>query len=272
MSTLTKQSLAVVLFLFVGHFAATGVALAQDPGYALRFDGASDFVRLAETAFIMAPGWESTKTVSLWVKPTGAAYCNYPSPASCDVIFGDRPRWWGISRGVSQGVDRIWVWNVDGDVDAVGIEYALDEWIHVTLVHSDGILRAYRNGVLVGSVPSGATQQPSTGALPILHLGGMINNVTRNWTFAGDIDEVQIWNAARTPEQIARDMMEPLLVSEPDLAAYYRMSDGPGSLLLTDDSGHGWTGALTDGGLGVPPDGPILWVTSGAFNINLPIR
>ena len=79
-----------------------------------------------------------------------------------------------------------------------------------------------------------------------------------------EIDEVQIWNTARTAEEIGADMMGPLAGTEAGLAAYYRMTDGSGAL-VTDDSGHGWTGQLQDGGHGVPSDGPIQWVPSGAF-------
>ena len=213
---------------------------------------------------MMWSAWTTTKTVSLWLKPVGTPTCTFPDLAACDVIFGDRPRWWGISRGVINGQDRIWVWNYDGAERVIAIPYTVNEWVHIALVHGNGTLSAYRNGVLVGSIASGPTQQPSTGAFPILHFGGIINTASRNWTFQGDIDEVQIWNAARTASDIAKDMAGPLSGAETGLAAYYRMSDGSGTS-LTDDSGHGWTGTLQDGGGVGPPDGPILWVPSGAF-------
>lgn len=241
-----------------------------DPGQALRFDGTSDNVVLAKTSEMLATGWQSTKTVSLWVKPEGTPYCNAPSPASCDAIFGDRPRWWGISRGVLGGLDRIWVWNFDGAYQSIPVPYAVGEWLHLTMVHGGGVLSAYKNGVLVASLPSGATLQPANGALPTLQFGGIINNAARNWTFQGEIDELQLWNTARTAAQVAQDMAAPLTGAELGLAAYYRMSNGSGTV-LTDNSGHGWTGILTDGGIEVPPaNGPILWVPSGAFSVPPP--
>ncbi len=237
-------------------------------GYALQFDGTTDFVRLAETASIMASGWKDTKTVSLWVRPTGTATCTVPDVAQCDAIFGDRPRWWGISRGTIGGNDRIWVWNYDGSYDVVAVPYDANEWVHIALVHNGGTLAAYKNGFLVGSVPSGTTQQPDTGAQPVLHIGGVINNATRNWTFQGRIDEVRIWNAALDATTLQAWMFQELTTAHPnwsDLAAYYKMSNGSGAA-LTDDSGNGWTGVLEDGGSGVPADGPITWVLSGAFD------
>ena len=46
---------------------------AEGAGYALQFDGTTDLVELPETANVMGgSGWQTSKTVSLWVKPTGA--------------------------------------------------------------------------------------------------------------------------------------------------------------------------------------------------------
>jgi hypothetical protein len=271
----TKVGLVVlqIMVLLFGFWVTP--AYAEDAGYALAFDGTTDYVELAQTALMLGPGWEGTKTVNLWVKPTGAApVCGNAVPAFCDAIFGDRPRWWGIARGAINGVDRIWVWNYDGSAgssyDIIGIEYTAGEWVQISLVHGDGRLVAYKNGVEVGNVASGLTQQPSTGALPVLHLGGIINNATRNWTFEGEIDEVRLWGRALSVEEIQQDMNRELVGDEVGLAAYYRMSDGAG-LALTDDSLNDWNGTLKDGGVGVPGDGfPPAWVISGAFDSTEP--
>ena len=237
----------------------------------MRFDGNNDFVELAQTALILGPGWEEAKTVNLWVKPTGeTAVCANATPAWCDAIFGDRPRWWGISRGVMNGQDRIWVWNYDGSAgtsyDIIGIEYTAGEWVQISLVHGEGRLLAYKNGVEVGNIPSGLTQQPNTGARPVLHLGGVINNASRNWTYEGEIDEVRLWSRALSGEEMRADIYRELVGDELGLAAYYRMSDGAG-LVLTDDSVNDWNGTLKDGAVDVPPDGfPPAWVMSGAFD------
>ena len=127
------------------------------------------------------------------------------------------------------------------------------EWAHIALVHGGGVLSAYKNGAFVASVASGASAQ---GAGQTLQIGGVINNATKNWTFEGEVDEVQIWNLARTSTEILQDYNRSLTGTETGLAAYYRMSNGSGTI-LTDDSGHSWTGSLVDGGSGVPADGPI---------------
>lgn len=163
------------------------------------------------------------------------------------------------------------MWNYDASpgtpLDKIGVTYTPGEWIHITLVHQNGILKAYKNGLEAGSVASGPTIQPPSG--PWLQLGAVINNADRNWSFEGQIDEVRIWNIARTPGEVQQTLYTTIGGSEPGLAAYYQMSDGVG-LVLTDDSQFTWNGLLRDGlNTTVPPDGsPPQWVISTAFGGN----
>ena len=248
---------------------------AADAGYALRFDGTSDFIDLNQTGLIFPGGWQTTKSVSLWVKPAGESpQCYNDNPAWCDVIFGDRPTSWGIARGIINGQDRIWAWNFDASgngLDMVGIQYYPDEWVNVTLVHANGVLKIYRYGVLYGSIASGATQQADlSGETPRLNIGGAITTDLRNLTFEGDIDEVRVYSTELTAADIQAGLQDELNGDEPGLVAYYKMSDGSG-LSLTDDSGHGWTGTFKDGNIGVPGNGEFAqWVASDAFNFTIP--
>jgi hypothetical protein len=261
-------SISIVALILVS--SSILLARAEDAGWALQFDGSNDLVKLPSAPTIIGAGWENSKSVSLWVKPTGTAQdCESDDVALCDTIFGDKPRYWGITRGLSLGLDRIWVWNYDASetssTDSIGLTYTPGEWVYVTLVHDSGDLCAYKNSVLAGCVESGATQQSESGSIG-LYLGGMINDVTRNTTFEGEIDEVSIWNRALSPAEIAANMYASLVGDESGLMAYYRMSDGSGDT-LTDDSQYDWNGVLLDGDVDVPPDGePAVWVPSGAFD------
>jgi hypothetical protein len=148
--------------------------------------------------------------------------------------------------------------------------------VNVALVHSDGNLQAFKNGREVGSKPSGATYLgPET---PELYFGGYIFNSGDLGirTFAGQIDEVRIWNRALTATEIGTNMFIDLPLPQTGLMAYYKMSDGPtipetvppAPLTLTDDSGNGWSGTFLDGkaGAGYPGNGHYAqWVTSTAF-------
>jgi hypothetical protein len=254
------------LFVPVGKVLADGAA-----GYALSFDGVDDFVLLDETIAIIGPDWKSTKSVSLWVKPEGPVpSCGIGDVAWCDNIFGDRPRWWGISRGVVGGQDRIWVWNYgNGMYSKIGIPYTANEWVHIAAVHEGGMLKAYKNGLLVGSIASGATDSPFTGANPVLQIGAVINTADRNWSFQGQIDEVRVYNIGLSQTDIRNSLMGELAGNEPGLAAYYKMSNGSGTI-VTDNSIHDWNGTIKDNIASLSGNGQFAqWVSSGAFDTPL---
>ncbi len=195
-----------------------------EAGSAMSFDGADDYVFLGETNMIMGgTSWRDTKSVSLWIKPEGVSMaCSDPS--RCDAVFGDRPRWWGISRGIVNGEDRIWVWNFDGNTDYVGVKYSVNEWVQIALVHNGGLLSVYKNGQLGGTVNSGTTDQPNTGGLPNLQIGGVIVGTTNYWAYEGDIDEVRIYNTALSPVEIQNTLFDELVGNETGLVAYYPMN------------------------------------------------
>ena len=273
---------AILITCLVASLFITSV-FADDAGYALRFDGTSDYVELVTAPTIIGASWATTKSVALWVKPDGpqsdcAITADPYNVTECDSIFGDYPTYWGITIGHLDGPDqnKIWVWNYDeaapANLDFIGIDYTPGDWVHIGLVHSNGMLRAYKNGVLVGSTPSGPTQEPPGGSVT-LNIGGVVYSSTRYYLFQGDIDEVSIWNRALSASEISANMYQDLPTNLDGLAAFYRMSDGPPSTTLTDDSPtSNHTGILRDGKPGIlpPQNGPPLWVDSTAFDVTGP--
>lgn len=248
---------AIILFVF----ARVAPVRGDDPGYALEFDGVDDYVLLGETDTIMGTGvdWENSKTVGMWLKPTGTPISG-SSPAAIDLIFGDGyPRMWGMSRGIFNGLDRIWLWNRSGSrLRSIGVEYAVDEWVQITMVHNNGVLTAYKNGFEVGSIPSGLTTD--IGDAIALYVGGFVSS-SRNYTFEGEIDEVRVWNVGLDEATIQNWTYTEVNNTHPswgNLAAYYQMSDGVGPT-VTDDSDNSNTGTMY-GGMG-----DANWVLSGAF-------
>jgi len=269
------RNILIFVFAFIILLATTVLGSPFDPAsaqitnWALQFDGTSDMVQLDSEANIIGTGWESTKSVMLWVKPDAGNTCTDPDVASCPSIISAKPHWWGISVGLTDPMppdvplDRIWVWNFDTTEDPIGIPYTPGEWVHIALVHQGGFLSAYKNGVLAGRISSGATHQTDPGKL---YLGGLFDI---NF-FAGQIDEVSIWNIGLSASDIIAGMYG-LNGDEAGLKAYYMMSDGSGRT-LTDDSADppNWPGTLIDKDFPQPPPpqppeaGP-LWVEHDDF-------
>jgi len=242
------------------------MTVKANPGSSLAFDGNTDYVYIGETRTVLGnTAWVNTMSFSLWVKPSSTGFCTVSDVAQCDSIIGDRPRWWGLSQGTVSGLNRLWVWNYDGNYDRIGIPYTPGEWLHVAWVHANGVLKAYKNGELVGSVPSGMTVQPNTGAAPKLQIGAVINNSIRNWSFQGELDEVRIYDLELSQAIIQSTLFTELNGYESGLRAYYKMSNGAG-LTLTDDSSNAFDGQLRDGIPNVTDGTVPFWSSSTAFD------
>jgi hypothetical protein len=261
----TNHIIRLVVTIFVVAAIAIGAyftpAFADDPGYALSFDGIRQYVRLGNTSTVMGnSAWVETKSVTLWVKVTG----NSPptSLSGGEMIFStDNPQLFGMVRAISSGRDRLWVWNGDANgPDFVGVDFTPGEWMHLAVVHQGGVLSLYKNGILAGNVASGPTYIPYGVYVGVLYLGGSGRLDTSTY-FDGQIDEVAFWDVALDLPSITGLMNNVITDAHPlwnHLKAYYRMSDGAGTS-LSDDSAYSNTGSL----LGGMSD--ANWVLSGAF-------
>lgn len=112
-----------------------------------------------------------------------------------------------------------------------------DEWFHVAGVYDGSQMFLYINGALAASISHTGTLIPNN-----------INvNIGRNETkvkteyWHGYIDEVRIWNTARTQEEIQWDMNHELSGNEPGLVAYWNMNEGDGTEVKDSAGNHNGT-------------------------------
>ncbi len=146
-------------------------------------------------------------------------------------------------------------------------------WYHVAGLWDGSQIRVYINGALDGVTAT--TRNPKTGFTP-LRIGERGNTLQ---PMAGAIDEVRLWNVARTQAELQAHLSRRLTGNEPGLAAYWRFDEGTG-LTADDATGHGNTGALLDGpvwitGLnfsGPPQSLPHLAITPNRTNNTVTLR
>jgi len=251
--------------LFVGIILTpVGNLKAEGINYALRFDGIDDYADLGMMNSIYgSDSWRSTKSFVVYFKPDQAGTsCLHNDQAWCKLVAGTKDtRWWGITQGIIQGQDRIWVWNMDDNgLDTISVEYTPGEWLQIAVVHAGGLLKVYKNGSLIDSVASGLTHI-AEGQNPKLILGSFIYQPPEGTpgflAYQGLIDEVRIYSTALSRESILPHIHTeiPDPQNEVGLLAYYQMSDGPPSpnpmdtegQLLTEDTGRGHSGVLRNG-------------------------
>lgn len=115
----------------------------------------------------------------------------------------------------------------------------LNTWTHLAGVWDGSQLRVYINGVLDG------TTTLSTGAFNAttnpVRIGASL--LTESWD--GSLDEIRIWNVARTGVEIASYMNSCMNGTAANLLALYDLEEGGGST-VTDRAGNGYNGTLVN--------------------------
>jgi hypothetical protein len=251
--------LIFTLLIFCG-LALAGVARAQPlqpqdaSNHALSFDGADDFVRATNNAG--AFNFPNGFTLEAWVKPSSTSatgqYGGLVHGPGDWVLFVDDndSSNWGMSVCVSA---------CNSAEDNPG-SLVVGTWTHLAGTFDGTTIRIYKNGVLVDQTAhAGTTGNPSE-----LIIG--------KWTIAfhGVIDEVRLWNYARSASEIASTMNLSLSGSVPGLQGSYRFDEGSGQS-TADSAGDndGRLGSTT----GVDADDPA-WVVSDvpvSFQVQLPL-
>ncbi|MEV4502390.1 LamG-like jellyroll fold domain-containing protein [Streptomyces klenkii] len=122
-------------------------------------------------------------------------------------------------------------------------------WHHWACVYDHGTRRqtVYRDGEEAGSRTTGG-DYAGTGALL---LGRALHQGAR-----AELDEVRIWDRARTPDELKRDKGVRLIGNDPGLVAYYRFDEGAGTR-LHDQTDHARHGELAGGTKWVTSEAPV---------------
>ncbi|MDW8209486.1 MAG: LamG-like jellyroll fold domain-containing protein [Cytophagales bacterium] len=120
---------------------------------------------------------------------------------------------------------RVQLWG--SDIDANSVPYALhNTWAHYAVTYDGNTVKFYINGVLVAS---------EARTLGTLITSNAFNYLGRWWNhyFDGQIDEVRIWNVARTQMEIAtwKDQLIDRCNPPAGLVAYYDFEEGSGSVI-----------------------------------------
>jgi hypothetical protein len=135
-----------------------------------------------------------------------------------------------LATNIGPGSGHRFKAEVDGRQVTSGSEPAIDGWQHVAAVRDGGQLRIYVNGQFGGVIETGA---PAPNAFP-LWIGSSPFGANTNWR--GSIDEVRIWDVARTQTQIQSHINRYLCGDERGLRAYWSFDEGQGAE-ITDASG-----------------------------------
>lgn len=140
-----------------------------------------------------------------------------------------------------------------GGVNPIGLATAvtydwvpvIDQWYHLAFTYDNNTQTQalYLNGAIVAT---GTGSTPDYDAQPFM-IGADINFGTLGAHFPGFMDELRLWNVARTQSEIQAALNATLLGTEPGLIAYYKMDEvGRGASLTVTNSAIA-TGTQLDG-------------------------
>lgn len=213
---------------------------------ALDFDGIDDYVTVGNPAELQITG---DQTIEMWLKPANFSARRNPYAKA----YGGE----GTITQETDGTLNYYYGTAGSDANPYqgvnsSVSLNLNEWNHIAIVRdlTNMQLYWYINGVLTNNVAATYAAAQSGGNTVFIGDGYTSN-------YAGQIDEVRIWNTARSQTQIRENMGKRLIGTEAGLAAYFRFDEGTGTT-LTDETPNNLNGTL------VNMDPATDWVTSTA--------
>ena len=214
----------LVLGMMIMLFAMSGNLFSQNN--CLDFDGTYDYVDCGNDASLNIT---DAITIEAWVKPS--QLLSYDNIVTKDLADGNR------NYHLTTDVDELAFVFTGGSVHTTtNANLAINNWYHLVITFSatDNLVKIYVNGIAktlnTGGTESG-TPSTNTGHLQIGHNYWDSNNL---YLFKGTIDEVRIWDVARTETEIIDNMHKHLTGYEDGLVAYYQFNEESGSTILPD--------------------------------------
>jgi len=233
--------------------ASNGVFVIASPPanqYALQFDGVDDYAQISDNA-LLSGGAGKNLTVEAWVKPQTVSGTRPIVHKYLDGYTKD----WGfaifdgtVESAIESGGDN---WELSGGAVAAGV------WTHIALVfdNSANVVRLYVNGVQ-------ATQKMLSKDMPDSNAPIRIGrHGYGTGYYSGEIEEVRVWNTARSASQITAAMNGQLLGNETGLIGYWSFNEGSGQTAGdgTTNGNSGRLGNATSSDVADP-----AWVSSTA--------
>ncbi len=201
-----------------GTFSFSG-----DPGDALYFDGSTNYVNVGTSSIFNFP---ASFTVEGWMKVSSF---NYQWEAL--VTKGDDS--WRVARSNSLNYLSFST-NGLSNVDMTGVTNVNDgNWHYFAAVYDGSTKTLYVDGKVDVSTPVTGTLSSST--YPV-YFGENAGHTGRY--FNGQLDEIRIWNTARTESQVRGDMFTTLTGAQNGLLGYWQFNDGTGGRVSDTVSGN----------------------------------
>ncbi|MDR6883108.1 LamG domain-containing protein [Bacillus sp. 3255] len=195
--------------------------------YALSFDGVSGYVNFGNT---MQSQIGNSMTFECWVKVKG-------STGGTQTILGNFDAGgFGFQYDSPAAPKRMLAMISVGGVyqTAAGLtDIVLDRWYHLAYNTTGTQLNFFVDGKVEATINYGGVITPPVTGAPLL-IGGNPNGTAPapNEWFKGCVDDVRIWNYARSQAQIQDSMRRFLKGTEAGLVGYWKCNEGTGTSVV----------------------------------------
>jgi hypothetical protein len=218
-------------------------------GNALSLDGISGYVEIPNSPSLS--NIDTAITIEAWVKPQAQYYNTVVSKGSMDytIEFVNQQPGFLFQNLIMDYTGASDYWGrllLDQPIPA-------GEWTHVAITYHVGQgMYVYVNGTLVHSTTASGLINPGS---TTLRIGARVDT---NYfePFKGQIDELRIWNIARSATDISNNMRKELSGSQAGLVGYWKFDESAGATTAADASGNGNNGIVHNN---------ATFVKSGAF-------
>ena len=192
----------------------------------LLFDGVNDYVNLGNPTSMNISG---TVTLEAWVNISATQ--DFQDIIAHGYITSTAQ---AVFLQINNGSYQIGSWNGANHLASYAIPPGdINRWVHLAGVYDGSTWRLYHDGIQVNSVTD------ATGAVAVNDnwaIGARGSGTER--FLGGLIDDVRLWNVARTQSQIQADMDRVLNGNEAGLVGYWRFDEGTGSLAHDQTTNH----------------------------------
>jgi hypothetical protein len=181
---------------------------------AMDFDGVNDYINLG-SPLLPTTDPNAPNTIEMWVK--GRNNANVTSLFSQYVISGPEFDKRFAIYLQADGLPRVFKGGFYNIVGTTNLKD--DQWHHLAFVkEASGTVRLYVDGVQEATATDNQVYVNSNSFLGYLSQPGSY--------YEGIMDEVRVWNIARSETEIQSSMNTPLTGSESGLVAYYDFEEG----------------------------------------------
>jgi len=200
--------------------------------YALQFDGIDDYVELMDSIPDM-----TELTIQAWINYTGSnvgtIFMDATSHSGNDLVFDMD------STGIGIRADKSGAYLNYEDASAITGLNLTNSWYSVTWTMTSTESKIYLNGNLIVTKNESGSNSGYHAANP--SIGRWWDEGFYQKYFNGIIDELRIWNVARTLNEIQSDMYRELSGNELGLVGYWRFNEASGNMAfdLTSNNNNG---------------------------------